>query len=273
MRDTGQRTWTAGDTDGTNVYILTTDKQLLLINANGMTSISTNIADRIMHVDPSKAHVAIYRYTAMENWLFVSDGSRFIYPYNVELQAWGVLQEPVGGVQAIATIELVPGVWQLWRGKPAVNSTISFRDTTVWADEGTPYPCSAIFGAIPIADFLMISQMRDLVYALAPTSTGILVSVLANEVFEVAEKHFQLLSITSTEPPELSATPSLSFNANRYSWKSAPLPELVNFFFHRIDFSAAPNPDELYVWCVGGTQTTGGSSLGAPAQLPQLQGR
>jgi hypothetical protein len=65
----------------------------------------------------------------------------------------------------------------------------------------------------------------------------------------------------------------LSYTSNRYTWKSAPLPELVNLYFKRIDFSADGNPDEIYVWTAGGTQTTGGSSLGAPGQLPQLQGR
>jgi hypothetical protein len=272
MRDTGQRVWTAGDSDGTNIYILTSDRQLILINANGMNSVSANIADRIQVVDPTRAYVSIYRYTALENWLFVSDGSEFIYPFNVELQAWAVRQQPIGGVNAIATVETSPGVWQFWRGKPVNGETITYRNPNVWADEGAPYPCHAIFGPIPIADFLTLAQIRDIAYAYAATDSGTVLSVLANEIYPMNEKQYEIIQISSPEPPELSATPSISYHANRWTWKTCPLPEDINFFFHRFDYSASPNPDEIYVWCAGGSQTTGGSTL-SPGQLPQLQGR
>ena len=273
MKDTGMRVWTAGDSDGTNIYLYTSDRQLLLINANGLSAVASSIADRIAVVDPTKAYLCQYRYGSFENLLFVGDGSTTLYPFNVELQAWNTPQQPVGGVGAIATIERSPGVYQFWRAKPVALSTVSFRDLTVWADEGTAYPCNVIFGPIPVADFLTLAQMRDIVLTTASTTTQITLSVLANEIFPVAGSQFQILQISSSEPPELSATPSLSYTSNRYTWKSAPLPEVVNLYFKRIDFSADPNPDELYLWTAGGTQTTGGSSLGAPGQLPQLQGR
>jgi hypothetical protein len=273
MRDTGIRTWTAGDSDGSNIYLYTSDRQLLLINANGLQTVSEVIADKIQVVDPTLAYVAQFRYTALENLLFLGDGSTFLYPLNVELQAWATPQAPVNGVGAIGTVETTPGVFQFWRGRPVVGSTITFRDVTTFADEGTPYPCHSIFGPIPVADFLTLAQLRDIALANAATSSQVTVSVLANEIFPLAASQYQILAISSSEPPELSATPSISFGANRYTWKSAPLPELVNFCFLRIDFSADPNPDELFVWCIGGTQTTGGSSLGAPGQLPPIQGR
>jgi hypothetical protein len=150
---------------------------------------------------------------------------------------------------------------------------ITFRDTTVWADEGVPYPCYVIFGPITVADFLTLAQIRDVVLVTRPTDTLKTISVLANEVFPVAGQQFQILQASSTEPPELSATPSLSYHAFRYTWKSAPLPELTNLFFERFDFAAQPVLDEIYAWTVAGTQTTGGSALGPPGQLPQIQGR
>ena len=272
-KDIGMRTWTAGDTDGTNSYIYTSDRQFLLLNPNGFASISGNVADTISAVDPTKAYVSMFRYTALENWIFLADGSTFIYPYNAELVAWATKQAPVDGVGAIGTVELTPGVYQLWRAKPVQQSTISFRDSTVFADEGAAYPCFAVFGPITVADFLTLAQMRDIALTTVSTTSQVTLSVLANEVFPLAGSQFQILQVSSTEPPELSATPSLSFIANRYTWKSAPLPELINFYFKRIDFSADPNPDEIWSWTAGGTQTTGGSSLGQPGQLPQLQGR
>lgn len=272
-KDTGMRTWTAGDTDGTNAYIYTSDRQFLLVNPNGLSSISGNVADTISVVDPTKAYVSLFRYTALQNWIFLADGSTTIYGYNQDVGAWATKQVPVNGVGAIGTIESTPGEYQFWRARPVEQSHISFRDSTIFADEGLTYPCSATFGPIPVADFLTLSQLRDIVLAHAATTSTITLSVLANEIFPVAGQQYQILQISSTEPPELSATPSLSYSANRYTWKSAPLPELVNLCFLRLDFSADANPDELFTWTLGGSQTTGGSSLGAPGQLPQLQGR
>lgn len=278
-KDIGMRAWTAADTDGTNVYMYSSDRQFLLVNPNGFTSISPNVADTISMIDPTKAYVSMFRYTALENWIFLGDGSTTIYPYNAELGAWATKQQPVQGVGAIGTVETSPGVFQFWRSRPIVgagpglDAVISFRDPTMFADEGLTYPCSATFGPIPVADFLTLSQLRDIVLAHAATTSTVTLSVLANEIFPVAGSQYQILQISSTEPPELSATPSLSYTANRYTWKSAPLPELVNLCFMRLDFSADANPDELFTWTLGGSQTTGGSSLGAPGQLPQLQGR
>jgi hypothetical protein len=274
IKDTGIRTWTASDTDGTNIYLYTADRQFLMIAPTGLTAISANIADRIQVVDPTLAYIAQHRYTAKENVIFVGDGSTLIYPFNQEIQAWALPQRPVQGATAIGQVELAPGIFQFWRARPSgTDSLISFRDLNSWVDEGVPYPCQAIFGPIPVADFLTLAQLRDIVLTTFPTSTDISVSVLANEILPIGGQQFELLSISSSEPPELSATPSRSYTANRYTWKSAPIPELVNFCFMRFDFGASPNPDEIFSWTLGGTQTTGGSALGPPGQLPPIQGR
>lgn len=273
MRDIGMRTWTAGDSDGSNIYIYTSDRQYLLLNANGLTTVAQSIADRIDVVDPSLAYVGQFRHTGLINLLFMGDGEKTLYPLNVELQAWNLPEIPRGGVGAMATVEVIPGVWQIWRARPLAGSPITFRDPTVWTDEGVPYPCWVTFGAIPVADFLTLAQMRDIVLAVRITNTRMTSHILANEIYPIAGKQFEIIVPSSTEPPELSATPSLSYRALRYTWKSAPLPEFCNLFFHRVDFDAEPVLDEIYCWTAGGTQTTGGSSLGQPGQLPQLQGR
>lgn len=274
VKDTGMRTWTAADSDGTNVYVYSSDRQFLLINANGLNPANQNIADTIQVVDPRLAHVVQWRFGANQSWVFVGDGSTFIYPFNPDLNAWATIQAPVGGVRAMGNVETMPGVFQFWRARPVDGSLITFRDVTSFRDEGWAYPCHATFGPITVADFLTLAQLRDIALVTARTSSVVNVSVLPNEVLPIRAKQFQLLTRSSSEPPELSGdNESLSFRADRYSWKSCPYPELVNFAFLRIDFSADANPDELWNWTIGGTQTTGGSSLGQPGQLPQLQGR
>lgn len=150
---------------------------------------------------------------------------------------------------------------------------ISYRNLASWLDENVPYACNVIFGPIPLADNLTLAQIRDISLNHASTISQKTLSAFANEIIPIAGKQYEIMQISSPEPPELSATPSLSFTANRYTWKSTPLPELVNVVFFRLDFSADAVPDELFIWTLGGSQTTGGSSLGAPGQLPQLQGR
>lgn len=274
VKDMGMRVWTAADSDGTNVYLYSSDRQFILINANGLTPANQNIADTIQVVDPRLAHVAQWRFGANQSWVFVGDGSTFIYPFNPDLNAWATIQAPVGGVRAIGNVETTPGVFQFWRGKPVDGSLITFRDVSSFRDEGWAYPCHAVFGPITVADFLTLAQLRDIALVTVRTSTVVTVSVLPNEVIPIAARQFQLLTRSSSEPPELSGdNESLSFRADRYSWKSCSYPELVNFAFLRIDFSPDANPDELWNWTIGGTQTTGGSALGQPGQLPQLQGR
>jgi hypothetical protein len=270
-KDIGMRTWTAGDSDGTNIYLYTSDRQFLLLNPNGFTAVSANIADRISVVDPTKAYVAQYRYTAKENLVVVGDGSTYLYPYNQELAAWNLPQQPIGGVSAIGTVETTPGVFEFWRAKPGVGSTITYRDVTSFLDEGTPYLCNVIFGPIPLADQLTLAQIRDIAILRSRTSSQETVSCMSNEIFPVAGKQFEIMQASSWEPPEIPE--SVSYIGERFTWKSTSLSELVNTVFFRIDFSADPNLDELFIYTLGGTQTTGGSSLGQPGQLPQLQGR
>ena len=271
MPDTGLRSWYAADTDGSNVYLFTSDRQFLLINANGMSPLGSNIADILQALDPNLVYLAQYRYTQAQQFIFIGDGSTYVYPYNQELQCFTPRQGPVGGIRAIANVETQSGVFEFWRGKPSANSTVTFRDVTVWADEGTPYPCYSIFGPITVADYLTLAQLKNCAVGIAYTSTPLYVSILPNEVLPVKQHQFQPMEFEATEPPELSET--LSFRVNRYTWKSTTYPEICNFVFLRLDFGAFANPDQLWNWTLGGTQTTGGSALGQPGQLPQIQGR
>jgi len=268
MRDIGMRSWNAGDSDGSNVYIYTTDRQMLLLNANGLQSISSSISDVIANVDPSAAYVSTFRYTARNTLLFLGDGTTNIYPYNLNQQAWCPVQIPSAGAQALGSIETQPGIYNFLIGKPSPNQTIAQRSMSTYTDEGSTYACNVVFGPIPFADALTLAQLRDIVVSTAAGQSPVSVSVLANEI----TGNFQSLQVSSTEPPELSATPSQSFTSNRYSWMTTPLPEYVNFIEMQFSWPAASTADELYLWAIGGSQTTGGSSLGQPGQPPPLQG-
>jgi hypothetical protein len=270
MRDIGMRNWNAADSDGSNIYLYTNDRQTILINANGIQSISSNISDVVANVDPSAAYMTTFRYTARNTMLFLGDGTTNIYPYNLQQQAWCPIQTPAGGVQAIGAIETQLGVWQMLRGKNVANQTVAQRSITNFTDEGTAFTCSATFGPIPLADMLMLAQVKDIAIATAAGQSAVTVSVLANEISGT----FQGLGLpTSSEPPELSATPSQSFTANRYSLQNSALPELMNFIFMQLSWPSASTADELYAWALAGTQTTGGSALGPAGKLPELQGR
>lgn len=273
MRDIGMRNWNAADSDGSNIYMYTNDRQMLLLNANGLQSISSSISDVVANVDPSAAYVSILRYTARNTFLFLGDGTTNIYPFNLSQEAWCPVQVPSGGARALGTIEIQPGVWAFLRGKTSTNQTIAQRDINTFSDEGTLYSCSAVFGPIPVADMLTLAQVKNIAVATAANGSTLTLSVLPNEVSATGTVNYQQLSIETSEPPELSATPSTSFTANRYTWMATPYSEYVNFFFMQMVWPAASTADELLAWAVGGTQTTGGSSLGQPGQLPQLQGR
>lgn len=266
MKDVGIRIWTAGATDGPNIYLYTSDRQMLLLNANGIIPMATPIADKIDLIDPTRACVSLFRHTGLLNQLYISDGTTYLYSLNVEVQAWGTPELPTGGVSAIASIEVTPGIWQLWRAKPGSQSNITYHDWNNFTDEGIAYPCFLTFGVIPLADFLLLAKISDIVLVRTRTGTRVKLSVMANEISPIAQKQFQILDSSSPEPPELEE--SLSYRADRYAWMTSPLADEVNLILFRVDFDAAGTPDEIYTWTLGGSQPAG--AAGPPVSIPAL---
>ena len=62
VKDFGIRSYNAVDTDGTNLYVFTSDRQFIQVTSAGANDIGLPIADQLAKIDPNSAYVKVNRY-------------------------------------------------------------------------------------------------------------------------------------------------------------------------------------------------------------------
>jgi len=62
VKDFGIRSYNALDTDGTNLYVFTSDRQFILLASSGAQDIGLPIADQLLMLDPTAVYVKVNRY-------------------------------------------------------------------------------------------------------------------------------------------------------------------------------------------------------------------
>ncbi len=62
VKDFGVRSYNALDTDGTNLYVFTSDRQFILLASSGAQDIGLPIADQLLMLDPTAIYVKVNRY-------------------------------------------------------------------------------------------------------------------------------------------------------------------------------------------------------------------
>ena len=163
IRDFGIRSYNCVDTDGTNLYVFTSDRQFIIISSSGASDIGLPIADQLLNVDSTQAYVSVNRY-ALDSIVRILDVvNNVYYDFNLNQQCWnlpGILQMP--DCSAMGSIETSPGVWQLLLCSNVYtligdvetfeSATLAFRDLTNFQDLGVSYAPVAVFGSIQLAD-------------------------------------------------------------------------------------------------------------------------
>jgi hypothetical protein len=265
----GARSYNAVDADGSNVYIFTTDRQLLLISPAGVAEPGDNIGDLLDTLDPTLAYVRVHRSGSQDQNLFVSDGATTLYTLNLKQQAWCPKRQPVGGVNAIESIEITPGVWKFMLGSPNAGRVVLQRDLATFSDNGTTYPCSCTFGNIQFADPGMLANVESLVTELSNVTTKPSVGILVNDI----SGSFAPLSQPRTEPTTISySAPQGSYVSLLWYLKTADKNKASTAMRHmqfKLAWPAETNKEEILgIGLMGPPDTSG-----APAPQPAIQGR
>ena len=295
IRDFGIRSYNCVDTDGTNLYVFTSDRQFIIISSSGASDIGLPIADQLLNVDSTQAYVAVNRY-ALDSIVRILDVvNNVYYDFNLNQQCWnlpGILQMP--DCSAMGSIETSPGVWQLLLCSNVYtligdvetfeSATLAFRDLTNFQDLGVSYAPVAVFGSIQLADPGNLVKMGarggfTLEYTNAGTAPTLLVlpndigCTLSNQVGAQVTGPFVSLSVGKNpipDPPTYANQP-IGYRSLRYYYA---LGKGLSAFIRHLQFQiAAPAENkatELIGFCLFGDEK---QEVETPGQIPQIQGR
>ena len=120
------------------------------------------------------------------------------------------------------------------------------RDTTVNADNGTPYPMSGIFNPIVLATPGQLAGLAWMSLKCAETGNTPQLGVLLDEISE----DFETVSRTRQDPPNL--PPSTSLESNRYSLMHNQKPVWCQTIKFSLEWPETDTPDELFTYTIFG---------------------
>jgi hypothetical protein len=275
MNDIGARQENAVDSDGSTLYMFTSDRQFLQISASGINELTQFVSDTTDTFDPTQVYVAQHRSGSQDSRVFLSDGSSRIYPYNLMASCWEPIQTPVDtggvnnhldGVGAIASIEVLPGIYKFVKGGIESGQPLLYRDINTFTDNGVQYGWGATFGNIPVADPTQLANVDSLVMRMTNAGNLPTVGILPNDI---SGTFIPLTTQPQFEPPEASA-PSAGHRAERYYWSTgANLWQQLMHFQLQFTFGPSAAQEEILSWGIfpneSADQQTG--------QIPAVQGR
>jgi hypothetical protein len=282
MRDLAVRNYNAVDSDGSNFYIFTTDRQFLCLNPSGMNNIGQEIGDQLLAVDPTQCYVTAYRY-GLDSMVFLVDTvNGVIYPWNVNQQCWCLPAILKFTVTACGAIEISPGVWKFIVGTGGENPSLGQRDLNTFTDLGTAYSPQVVVGSIQVADPGTLAK-EDLVFleltnaGNAPTNVAVLPNdggaTLTNAVGnQITGKFITLVTATGInpeiDPPTYGAQP-VNYRSYRYNWLQSAAPAAIKHVQILIQFGNENAQNEILGLGLGGKQSGDSPAAG---QIPQLMG-
>jgi hypothetical protein len=284
IRDTGLWNYNASDSDGSNVYMFTADRQFIVVSANGVEEVGPSgvspIADQLQNVDPTQAYVTAYR-SGLDAMIFLLDiANQVLYPYNSRQQAWCLpallkMQHITGA----GAMEVQPGVWKYLigsNGPTGLTPLLGQRDLNTFTDLGTPYAPQVVIGTIQEADPGTLTKMENVFLELTSAGSVPTISILPNDQgvtltnpvgSQITGKFIPLINPVP-DPPTYGAQP-INYRSLRYYWLTSPSPEAVKYVQILIQFIAENEQNEILGLGLSGKQS--GDSP-APGALPQLQG-
>jgi len=278
LRDMGTRSYNAVDTDGSNIYVFTSDRQFLQVAANGINDIGQNIGDQLLNVDPTQCYVSVYRY-GLDSMLFLLDTvNGVLYPYNLNQQCWSLpaLLKLGAKPTAAGTMEVSPGVWKYLVG---AGTQVGQRDLNTFSDLGYDYYPQAVIGTIQVADALSLAKVENINLQLTNVGSLPSLSILANDTgvvlsnpvtSQITLSDFSQITgpgIPLVEPPTYAETP-VNFINVRYPWGVTKVPQQLQYLQLLLQWNVQEAvQNELLALGISGKQEGGPQT-----QLPQLEG-
>ena len=289
-KDLGLRTYNALDTDGSSVYMMTSDREFVVLSAAGETDLGQTggIADQLATVDPTQCYVTMNRYGLDSIVRILDTVNNVYYDYNVNQQCWnlpGILQ--MAGCTAMGSIEVSPGVWRLLLSSTSSGtSSLAYRDVTNFQDLGTSYAPNAVFGSIQLADPGSLAKFGAMAgFAMQYTQAGTApqLSILLNDIGCVLSNpvgsQITTAKFTSLNTPKngFSIPPTLGNQPTGYrnlGYYLSGATQRISGFTQNLQFLLAAPAENTALELIGfGIYGDLKQEVGTAGQLPQIQGR
>jgi hypothetical protein len=234
--------------NGTTIYMMTTDRQLLRIVPGGeVEEIGFAIGDQFekSNWNPATAHLTWHKAGSQDTALYVCDGTtgwfRMVQMPDTSFGvAWAPFAAIQGGVSAIRSLEVSPGVRKLLLGSGSTPRPILKRDLTVNTDNGTSYPAFFTVGSLVLAMPGQIAEVSFITLDAARIGSPPVPSVLLDEIVGT----FENMPLSTPDPPQLPASTSLY--GLRFYLSQTQLPALCRHMQIKITWPTEAAANELF---------------------------
>jgi hypothetical protein len=165
---------------------------------------------------------------------------------------WTPFAAITNGTSAVQSVETSPGVFNLLMG-PATAGPIRMRDSTgtVWTDVGTPYPSWDAKGVNLLCATGQWSEVAHISAKSMAVGARPAVSVLLGEINPSTERPWNVLEVTSPDPP---STPrSKSVFSDRYALAQNGVADEGDCILTKFDYGMQAFGDELLDWGIFAT--------------------
>jgi hypothetical protein len=265
MPNYGLLSWNALAQNGSNIYFLAADNRLMSLDVTSIKEIGFNIGDKLKaNFNPATAYLTWHVSGSADQALYVGDGATGWYRGNPNQSpdasltgpVWSPFATIVGGLKALASVEVTTGVRQLLLGATGAG-TVANRDSsyTIFADRGVAYESYLSIGALVLAQPGQLAELAFITGEFVKIGTSPVVSVLLDEIDTGAVPYESLATWTLPNngsgpnlPPQDSplnygatSSPVTEF-ANRYYFAQTigadtlPVATSCRFMFLKIDF-------------------------------------
>lgn len=223
----GLQSYNALDNNGPTIGLFTTDHQFIILDpSSGTTHAGFPISDqlRLQNVstpgqnwNPANVYVAWHVQGDDAAW-YLCDGEYGWYrlmttPAPETGYTWSPFATITGGVKAVQSIEIIPGVHRLLLGPTGVGEILE-RDLTVWSDNGTAYSAYATIGSIVLAQPGQVAEVAHIVTDSVAIGAPLNLGILVDECLPYYTGPIDILKEWVSDPPNL--TPSTSLYSQRF---------------------------------------------------------
>ncbi len=217
----GLSSYNALDTNGPMIGLFTTDNQFITIDpSSGVSYTGLPIGDQLRltngnpgtNWNPANVYVAWHVQGEDQGW-YLCDGSSGWYrlmstPAPESGQTWSPFATITGGVQAVQSIEVTPGVHKLLLG-PTGTGNILQRDLSVFSDNGVAYPAQATIGSLVLTQPGQVAEIPFIVTDSVKTGTPLTLGFLGDEALPYYTGPIDILKRWVTDPPNFPVSNSL----------------------------------------------------------------
>lgn len=244
----GIQTRFAADVDGEVIYAFTSDRQLVRMDANGISEISFPIGPLLENISPKDAFVSVHRQGTSDVAVYLSDGNDTVYRLSLTLGGWSPKHSIAGGVRFCKSVEIDTGQYAVLIGRPTGGGFVLKRDPTVFTDDGQSYSAYLTFGSLLIVPPGRLAEIDSVIYEGTAVGNIPSVLILVNDFgpkgLGDGSGDFVSLGTSVSEPPTLSTIPT-TFKSRRFYVHPSSATKLLKHLQVKVDFGVSTVKDEI----------------------------